>query len=82
MAEENIKDPRDLNDDGKVSFEEKVKYAAKEVKEEAKKLYDKAAPKAKEFLAEVKEKSEDLAGKAKEKFESLKEKKEEDKKDA
>lgn len=92
MEEEKIKDPRDLNGDGKVTFDEKIKYAAAkagekieeaaaEVKEGAKKLYDKAAPKAKEVFAEVKEKAEDLSDKAKCKINSLKEKKdkEEDK---
>ena len=64
MSEE-TKDPRDLNGDGKVTFEEKVKYAAgkageklkevsAEMKENAKELYAKAAPKAKEVYAEVK----------------------------
>ena len=40
-------DPRDLNKDGKVTFEERVKYAAKEVlgemKENADKLFKKKA---------------------------------------
>ena len=60
---------------------EKIEEAAAEVKEGAKKLYDKAAPKAKEMFAEVKEKAEDLSDKAKCKINSLKEKKdkEEDK---
>ena len=86
MAEENIKDPRDLNGDGKVSFDEKIKYAASkagekisevagEVKEGAKELYDKAAPKAKEALAEMKAGAESLAEKAKGKIEELKAKK-------
>lgn len=88
MEEEIKKDPRDLNEDGKVSLDEKLKYAASKAGEKisetaasvkcgAKKLYDKAAPKAKELYAEVKEKSEDLAGKAKDKLDSLKHKKEE-----
>ena len=79
MEAENIKDPRDLNGDGKVTIDEKIKYAAGkageklsevagEVKEGAKKLYDKAAPKVKEGIAE-----------AKSKIESLKEKKEDGK---
>lgn len=86
MAEENIKDPRDLNGDGKVTLEEKIKYAAAkaseklsevadEMKENAKELYGKAAPKAKEVFAEMKENAEDLAGKAKGKIEELKAKK-------
>jgi len=85
MSEE-LKDPRDLNGDGKVSFEEKVKYAAdkaseklcevaEEVKENAKELYDKAAPKAKEVLDEMKENATAWAGKAKDKIDSWKEKK-------
>ena len=83
MEEEKMKDPRDLNGDGKVTLDEKIKYAAAkagekieeaaaEVKEGAKKLYDKAAPKAKE----------DLSDKAKCKINGLKEKKEEDKAEA
>ena len=87
MAEETIKDPRDLNGDGKVTFDEKLKYAATKagekisevagnVKEKSKELYDKAAPKAKEAFANVKEKSADLAGKAKDKLADLKAKKE------
>ena len=65
MEEEIKKDPRDLNEDGKVSLDEKLKYAASKAGEKisetaasvkcgAKKLYDKAAPKAKELYAEVK----------------------------
>ncbi|MBO4742967.1 MAG: hypothetical protein J5533_04960 [Bacteroidales bacterium] len=88
MEEEIKKDPRDLNGDGKVTLEEKLKYAASkagekisetaaEIKTGAKKLYDKAAPKAKELYAEAKAKGEDLAEKAKNKFESHKEKSEE-----
>ena len=90
MEEEMNKDPRDLNGDGKVTIDEKIKYAAAkagekieeaaaEVKVGAKKLYDKAAPKAKEVFAEVKVKAEDLSDKAKCKINSLKDKKEEDK---
>lgn len=93
MAEETNKDPRDLNGDGKVSFDEKLKYAAAQagkkisevaddVKEKSKELYDKAAPKAKEAFANVKEKSADLAGKAKCKLAGLKKPKEEDTKEA
>ena len=63
MSEE-LKDPRDLNGDGKVSFEEKVKYAAgkageklsevaDEMKANAKDLYEKTAPKAKEVFEEM-----------------------------
>lgn len=85
MEEEIKKDPRDLNNDGKVSLEEKIKYAASkagekisetaaEVKCGAKKFYDKAAPKAKELYAEAKAKSEDLAAKAKNKLENKKDK--------
>lgn len=85
--EENCKDPRDLNGDGKVTFDEKIKYAAAkageklsavagEMKDNAKELYEKAAPKAKEIFAEMKENAENLAEKAKGKIEELKEKKE------
>lgn len=79
MSEETIKDPRDLNGDGKVTLDEKIKYAASkageklgkvadEVKENAKELYAKAAPKAKEVFDEMKENAEGLVDKAKEKF--------------
>jgi ElaB/YqjD/DUF883 family membrane-anchored ribosome-binding protein len=88
MCEENTtpKDPRDLNGDGKVTIEEKIKYAAckageklsevaGEVKENAKELYDKAAPKAREIYGEMKENAAELMDKAKDKIDSLKEKK-------
>ena len=65
MEEEKKLDPRDLNGDGKVTLEEKLRYAATkasdklsevagEVKDGAKKAYCKAAPKAKEAFAEAK----------------------------
>jgi uncharacterized protein YjbJ (UPF0337 family) len=77
MSEETKKDPRDLNDDGKVTLDEKIKYAAgkageklgevaEEMKENAKELYEKAAPKAKEIYGEMKENAAELVGKAKE----------------
>lgn len=82
---ENKKDPRDLNGDGKVTLDEKIKYAAGkageklsevagEMKENAKELYEKAAPKAKEVLSEMKENAEDLAEKAKVKMDEVKDK--------
>jgi uncharacterized protein YjbJ (UPF0337 family) len=66
MSEETLKDPRDLNSDGKVSLDEKLKCAAAkaskkfnevadEMVDNAKDLYDKASPKAKEIIGEVKE---------------------------
>ena len=84
MSEE-LKDPRDLNGDGKVSLEEKIKYAAgkageklgevaEEMKANAKDLYEKAAPKAKEVLGEMKENAAELAGKAKDKIDAWKDK--------
>ena len=87
MAEDTIKDPRDLNGDGKVTLDEKIKYAAAQagkkisevagdVKDKSKELYDKAAPKAKEAFAGVKEKGAALADKAKGKFAEFKAKKE------
>ena len=77
MEENMNKDPRDLNGDGKVTLDEKIKYAAAkageklgevagEMKDNAKKLYDKAAPKAKEVFAEMKENAEDLVAEARE----------------
>ena len=90
MAEEQKLDPRDLNGDGKVTFDEKVKYVAakagekisvvaENVKEKSKDLYEKAAPKAKEAFADLKEKGADLAEKAKDKISGLTGKKEEEK---
>ena len=84
MSEE-IKDPRDLNGDGKVTLDEKIKYAAgkaseklkevsAEVKENANDLYAKAAPKAKEVYAEMKENAQELAGKAREGIDKAKDK--------
>ena len=81
MEEEKINDPRDLNGDGKVTLDEKVKYAASKAGEKitevagnvkcgAKKLYDKAAPKAKEAFAEAKCKIEGLKGKKEDKEEA------------
>ena len=66
MSEETLKDPRDLNSDGKVSLDEKLKCAAAkaskkfnevadEMVDNATDLYDKASPKAKEIIGEVKE---------------------------
>ena len=84
--EECCKDPRDLNGDGKVTLDEKIKYAAGkagekmkevagEMKENAKNLYDKTAPKAKEVFSEMKDNPENLMDKAKYKIDSLKDKK-------
>ena len=75
MSEETLKDPRDLNGDGKVTLGEKIQHAAEvagkkmgEVADEmvvnAKDLYAKAAPKAKEVLGEVKENASGLMDKA------------------
>ena len=77
MEEEKKLDPRDLDGDGKVTFEEKVKYAAAQAgkkisevaagaKEGAQKLYDKAAPKAKSAFEDVKGKISNLTGKKEE----------------
>lgn len=77
MSEETLKDPRDLNGDGKVTLEEKIKYAAgkageklgevaEEMKANAKDLYEKNAPKAKEILNEMKDNAASLVDKAKE----------------
>ncbi|MBQ4189486.1 MAG: hypothetical protein II660_05825, partial [Bacteroidales bacterium] len=57
MAEE-VKNPMDLNGDGKVTIAEKVQYKAGQaydkIKEEAKDLGEKAAVKAKELGAKAK----------------------------
>ena len=81
MSEETIKDPRDLNGDGKVTLEEKIKYAAGKAGEKLNEVADEV--KAKEIYGEMKENAAALADKAKDKFdlakdkiENLKEKKE------
>ncbi|MBR6055544.1 MAG: hypothetical protein IKP46_09460 [Bacteroidales bacterium] len=61
MAEEINRDPRDLDGDGKVTLEEKIKYAA-----------SKATEKLNEVAGNLKEKGENLAEKAKGKLEGLK----------
>ena len=75
MSEETLKDPRDLNADGKVSLDEKIKYAASKASEKmsevagemvdnAKNLYEKAAPKAKEIFGEMKDNAAEIVDKA------------------
>ena len=61
MAEEINRDPRDLDGDGKVTLEEKIKYAA-----------SKATEKLNEVAGNLKEKGENLAEKAKGKLDSFK----------
>ena len=78
-------DPRDLNGDGKVSFGEKVQYAAGKAADKAKEVYaeakektvevaGKVAEKSKEFYAEAKEKAGDLKEKAADKIDTAKQK--------
>ena len=85
MSEETQKDPRDLNGDGKVSFDEKFKAAADkaskkiseiadEMAENAKDLYDKASPKAKEIFSEVKGNADKLMDDAAELMDKAKDK--------
>ena len=64
MSEEKPKNPMDFNGDGEVSIGEALKYAAQKAKEEAKGLYEKAAPKVKEACEEAKENAKDLYDKA------------------
>ncbi len=86
MSEE-TKDPRDLNGDGKVSFGERVQYAADkanekisevadEMKENAKEMYEKASPKVKEAYEEAKENAGEWMDKAKAKIKDIGKKKE------
>lgn len=74
MSEENVKNPMDLNGDGKVTFGEKVQYKAGQAAEKAKDVYAKASEKvkdayadAKEDFAEAKDKAKDVYAKASEK---------------
>ena len=78
-------DPRDLNQDGKVTFGEKVQYAAGQAVEKAKDVYadakektvevaGKVADKTKEVAGKVADKSKELYADAKEKAADLKEK--------
>ena len=46
MAEETIKDPRDLNGDGKVTLDEKIKYAASKAGEKLSEVAGVPVPKA------------------------------------
>ena len=82
------KDPRDLNNDGKVTIGEKIQHAAEvagkklgEVADEmvvnAKDLYAKASPKAKEVIGEVKENAAGLMDKARNEMDKAKDKIEE-----
>ena len=78
-------DPRDLNQDGKVTLGEKVQYAAGKAAEKAKEVYaeakektvevaGKVADKSKELYAEAKEKAVDLKDKAADKIDTAKQK--------
>ena len=61
-------DPRDLNQDGKVTFGEKVQYAAGQAVEKAKDVYADA----KEKAADLKEKAADKIDTAKQKLQEKK----------
>ena len=82
------KDPRDLNNDGKVTIGEKIQHAAEvagkklgevadEMVDNAKNLYDKASPTAREVFSEVKENAADLMDKARCEMDKAKDKIEE-----
>ena len=84
MSEE-LKDPRDLNNDGKVTLGEKIQHAAEiagkkigevadEMVDNAKDLYEKASPKAKEVFGEMKESAADLMDKARTEMDKAKDK--------
>lgn len=84
MAEEQKFDPRDLNQDGKVTLKEKVQYGAKqayekldEASEKLGKVADAAADKAKEVYADAKVKGAEFADKAKDVYGKAKDKAEE-----
>lgn len=64
-------DPRDLNKDGKVSFTEKVQFAAGQAKEKAVEVAGKVAEKSKVVYAEAKEKTVEVAGKVADKSKEL-----------
>ena len=71
MNEENAKDPRDLNGDGKVTLNEKITYMANEASEKLEEVAKKAAEEAKVLadkadvkLAEAKVKANEFADKA------------------
>ena len=65
-------DPRDLNQDGKVTLGEKVQYAAGKVADKSKELYAEAKDKA----ADLKEKAADKIDTAKQKIQEKKDEKE------
>ena len=84
MSEE-LKDPRDLNNDGKVTLGEKIQHAAEiagkkigevadEMVDNAKDLYEKASPKAKDVFGEMKESAADLMDKARTEMDKAKDK--------
>ena len=67
-------DPRDLNQDGKVTLGEKVQYAAGKAAEKAKEVYADAKEKTVEVAGKVADKSKELYAEAKDKAVDLKEK--------
>ena len=67
-------DPRDLNQDGKVTLSEKVQYAAGKAAEKAKEVYAEAKEKTVEVAGKVADKSKELYAEAKDKAADLKEK--------
>ena len=75
MAEEQKFDPRDLNQDGKVTLKEKVQYGAKqayekldEASEKLSDVADATVAKAKDAYADAKVKGSEFAGKAKDAY--------------
>ena len=66
-------DPRDLNQDGNVTFRVKVQYAAAQAVVKAKDVYADAKEKTKEVAGKVADKSKELYADAKEKAADLKE---------
>lgn len=75
MSEENVKNPMDLNGDGKVTFGEKVQYKAGQAADKAKDVYAKASEKVKDAYADAKEDFVEAKDLAKSKIQELKDKK-------
>lgn len=74
MSEENVKNPMDLNGDGKVTFGEKVQYKAGQAADKAKDVYAKASEKVKDAYADAKEDFAEAKDKAKEVYAKASEK--------
>ena len=67
MSEENVKNPMDLNGDGKVTLGEKVQYGVGKAQEKVEKAIGDIADDAKEAYGKAKEKGKEYYDVAKEK---------------